>query len=179
MFVESLIVSGLVILFKILSIWFTIAVLNIPFELVPTQSVIPYSISVTGNFSIAQVTAWSNLFFSVLVIISGVYIIAKGIVFSKEHVHPKTMTKLVELNLMHILEEKAELLPRLLVWNIYLWLVSVLIVRDLISNSAFVVPSVVLFILTLVFSFTSLMLFEREIPNVISDPTKNGKRSSK
>lgn len=129
-FIEhSLFAATFMVLLKIVGVWVALLATKTDFALESAAQIFTY-ITVQSTQQVTQITTFADTFFVVALILAGITVLVKTTYFNDLTRHPRVLVKVIHYNLTGWLEDGQGMYPKLFAWGTFLWLATVLVVRD-------------------------------------------------
>jgi hypothetical protein len=167
-FIEnSLIAATLLLLFKLVGVWLGLVITNVSFSLVTATELMTY-ISVASFEQVRQVTTVAEGFFVAALILSGTIVLIKTTLFNDLTRHPRVLVKVIHYNLTGWLEDGQGMYPKLFAWATFLWLATVLVVRDYLVTGIHVAFPIAMALFSVVYTYQVFSFLDTHISDMIS-----------
>jgi len=167
-FLSSSFLAGTVFIFsKTIGIWLGLYITGATFTLNISDS-LNNMIVVSSSAQIEEIVLYSNLVFIVLIIVAATLILSKTIIFNDLTRSPRVLVKVIHLNLSGWLEDGHSMYPKLFAWNIFLWMGTLLVVKDFLSNNLPIYLPLSIGIFSAFFTYKVFNFLDSHITDMIS-----------
>jgi len=161
---EAIIPALVLIVAKMLGLYFTSAVLNLNFE-VKVGSFLSFLPSI--HFANLQdyVTAenYSNLAMFLVVSLGTIFVLVRAHFFHSSHIHPNLHAKLERFNLQALVTPSYHLYHQAAIWLLFLWVTVGFLALSTIRSITYPQITIVAFIIAANFSWVLAIDIEREL----------------
>lgn len=158
----SLLVTG-----KFISVFFLISYLGTSFFLTnDIVSIFSIQLFVEDPRIAIYVNSFSNLFTLLLIAIPTLYILIRLTLFKSAQENPRTIVKLTKLNILKWVTSQKSNLISMIVWTMFLWIISGIIISSSIAGQTFSWIGILAGVFSLLSTLGLLRTFESETAKI-------------
>ncbi len=152
------------IISKALGVYLATLVYNLPVFL-DTQRETIFSVQIffLDTESTILANSFSNLFMLFIFTIATIYLITRFWLSANSKYNPKILIKLNNLNLLSWIHHKENTFLTVLIWLIFLWLITLLIISDMFKHMTYNWIAVLSFTISIISSWILVRALEMEL----------------
>jgi hypothetical protein len=153
------------LLTRIASIWLSFLMHDIPFTLEARNDITLLTVESSSALALTMKTA-NNIFVALVVLVSG-FVLTKSLIFNDLTRSPRVLVKVIHYNLTGWLEDGKELYPKLFGWNILLWIVTIVVIKDAYNGLSSTFLPIILTLFSMYFTYKVLSFLDKHISDMI------------
>ena len=158
----SLLVTG-----KFLSVFLLISVLGIDFSVTnEIQALFSIQLNIMDPNTAIYINSLSNFICLLLIAIPTFIIFFRNTLLKDAQNNPKVVVKLSKLNVLKWVTGPENTLIKVIVWSIFLWIISGICISQAISNNIYLWIGIVAGVLSLLSAFGILRTFDKETAKI-------------
>lgn len=127
--ISSLFASALFIFAKLLGLWASLYFTGTTFA-ITTGGDLSNFLTVATERQAYNVAFYADTIFTIITILAGATILIKTILFNDLTRNPRVLVKVIHMNLTGWLEDGQDMYPKLFAWEAFLWVATILIIKD-------------------------------------------------
>jgi hypothetical protein len=167
---NALLPAAVMILGKFLGVVLTIRFFNIPSSIERNvNSIASFSTTLRAE-DVQLVTSYSDLIMFSSVALLFIFVIFKAVYFHSSHIKPVLVTRLLNKNLFHLIQNSYEIYHSAVVWLLFSWLASVLTLINVIAGQTYAWIGIAAVFCNIVLTAVLLQDVFREIENIKHNP---------
>lgn len=161
--IDEAILPGLVlVLGKFLGVILVAKIISAEFKMTSGEFFFP-NFTFTNFSAYYTVNSYSNLVMFAAVGMGAAFILARAHFFHASHITPKMHVRLLRLGLTGLIAETYQLYHQAVVWLIFLWLATILVLTQAFFSLSNPIIAIVAFLVTLNFSWFLVADIELEV----------------
>jgi|GEM_PF-635109 len=163
-FLQNMILpAALLVVSKVAGLYFAITFFNLDFFL-ETRPEQVYSLQIyfTNQTDTLLASSTSNFTMFLTMSLMTIYFLVKYRLLILSAYNPRVLVKLNNLNLMPWVNDKRNTFLRVFTWNIFLWITSIVIIADVISQNSFSWIAIISFLVATTSTWVLVRTFEIE-----------------
>lgn len=119
---------------KLLGVWLGLLITKVPFSIDSFQGIT--TLVVATNEQVAKIAFISDIVFVTALIIAGIFVLIRTHLFNDLTRNPRVLVKVIHYNLMSWLEDGQSMYPKLFAWGTFIWIGTVVVIKDVIQQFA-------------------------------------------
>ena len=161
---EAVIPALILIVAKMLGLYLTSAIFNLPFE-VKMRSFLGFLPALHFANLTSYITAenYSNLAMFLAVCLGTIFVLIRAHFFHTSHIHPNLHAKLERFNLQALVAPSYHLYHQAVIWLLFLWITVGFLTLSTIRSITYPQITIVAFIIAANFSWVLAIDIEREV----------------
>lgn len=159
--------ATLFMLAKLLGVWIGLALSKSSFVLVTFPEIITY-ITVNSLDTVRQVTTIADGVLVGVTVLSGTFVLVKSMLLNDLTRHPRILVKVIHHNLTGWLEDGHSLYPRLFAWGTFIWLGSIVVIKDYVTAGIPVALPILSVVFAIAYTYQVLSFLDTHISDMIS-----------
>jgi len=173
---ESILAGAFLILAKFIGILVGLKLTKTTFIISFEKEILPVTrMFIESSADLKRINSIAGVVVLVACIISGVLVILRSIYLNEVGSHPKIMAKIVNINLLSLLESYDHIYPRLVAWNIYIVFAATMLIRDYLNKSVWLAIPIIMTLFAIIFTYVVFGYIDGHI-NIISFYKKDGNK---
>ena len=155
--------AALLVVSRVAGLYFAVTFFNLDFFLeTKPEQIYSLQIYFTNQTDALLASSVSNLTMFFTISLIAIYFLIKYRLSILAAYNPKVLVKLNNLNLMSWVNNKNNTFLRVFVWITFLWIVSIILIADVLSQNSFPWIAIISFLTTVMSTWTLIRTFEIE-----------------
>ncbi|MCK9368775.1 hypothetical protein M0R04_02240 [Candidatus Dojkabacteria bacterium] len=164
---SAILPSSILIAGKFLSVFLLISVLGVKFSVTnEIQNFFSIQLNIVDQTTAIYINSLSNFICLLLIAIPTFVILFRNTLLKDAQSNPRVVVRLSKLNILKWVTGPENSLIKVIVWTIFLWIITGICISQAVSNSIYPWIGVIAGVLSLLSSYGILRTFEKETAKI-------------